>query len=78
MRFKFRMIVFGLMAVAMMLSSCTGWRYVFCTSDGILTYNRHTGQLEILWEHQSVPVNSQTDSQKVPAILQADSVQVVK
>lgn len=72
------MIVFVLMAVAIMLSSCTGWRYVFCTSDGILTYNRHTGQLEIIWEHQSVPVNSQTDSRKVPTILKADSVQVVK
>lgn len=78
MCFKGKMIVFVLMAVAIMLSSCTGWRYVFCTSDGILTYNRHTGQLEILWEHQSVPVNQQTDSQKVPTILQADSVQVVK
>ena len=75
---KGKMIVFVLMAVAIMLSSCTGWRYVFCTSDGILTYNRHTGQLEILWEHQSVPVNSQDDSQKVPTILKADSVQVVK
>lgn len=72
------MIVFLLMAVAITMSSCTGWRYVFCTSDGILTYNRHTGQLEILWEHQSAPVNSPTDSQKVPSILKADSVQVVK
>ena len=78
MRFKCRMIVFGLMAVAIMLSSCTGWRYVFCTSNGILTYNRHTGQLEILWEHQSTPVILQADSQRAPVILQADSVQVLK
>lgn len=78
MCFKGKMIVFVLLAVAIMLSSCTGWRYVFCTSNGILTYNRHTGQLEILWERQSVPVIHQTDSQRVPTILQADSVHFVK
>jgi len=74
MCFKCRMIVFVLMAVAIMLSSCTGWRYVFCTSDGILTYNRHTGQLEILWEHKSMPIIQKNDSLRVPMILQADSV----
>lgn len=78
MCFKGKMIVFVLMAVDIMLSSCTGWRYVFCTSNGILTYNRHTGQLEILWEHQSAPVILQADSQRVPTIIQADSVQIVK
>lgn len=77
MCFKCRMIVFVLMAVAITMSSCTGWRYVFCTSNGILTYNRHTGQLEILWEHQSMPIIQKTDSMRVPTILQADSVQVV-
>lgn len=70
------MIVFVLMAVAIMLSSCTGLRYIFCTSDGILTYNRHTGQLEILWEHQSMPIINKKDSLKIPVILQADSVQI--
>lgn len=77
MCFKGKMIVFVLMAVAIIMSSCTGWRYVFCTSNGILTYNRHTGQLEILWEHQSIPIIQKTDSMRVPTILQADSVQVV-
>lgn len=77
MRFKGKMIVFVLMAVAIMQSSCTGWRYVFCTSNGILTYNRHTGQLEILWEHKSSPMFHLTDSLREPTILQADSVQVV-
>ena len=75
MCFKCRMIVFVLMAVAITMSSCTGWRYVFCTSNGILTYNRHTGQLEILWEHQSMPIIQKTDSLRIPTILQADSVQ---
>lgn len=75
MCFKCRMIVFVLMAVAITMSSCTGWRYVFCTSDGILTYNRHTGQLEILWEHKSMPIIQKNDSLRVPMILQADSVQ---
>lgn len=75
MCFKGKKIVFVLMAVAIMLSSCTGWRYVFCTSDGILTYNRHTGQLEILWEHKSMPIINKIDSLRVPVILQADSVQ---
>lgn len=75
MCFKGKMIVFVLMAVAIMLSSCTGLRYIFCTSDGILTYNRHTGQLEILWEHQSMPIINKKDSLKIPVILQTDSVQ---
>lgn len=75
MCFKCRMIVFVLMAVAITMSSCTGLRYIFCTSDGILTYNRHTGQLEILWEHQSMPIIQKTDSMRVPVILQTDSVQ---
>lgn len=75
MCFKGKMIVFVLMAVAITMSSCTGWRYVFCTSNGILTYNRRTGQLEILWEHKSTPVIQLADSLKVPSILQADSVQ---
>ena len=67
MRFKVMKIVFFMMAVAIFMSSCTGWRYVLCTSNGILTYDRHTGKLEILWEHKSSPV-----------IYPADSVQVLK
>ena len=33
------------------LSSCSGGKLIWCTSNGIITYNRHTGQFEMLWEH---------------------------
>lgn len=35
------------------LSACSPVRWLVVNSDGILTYNRHTGQLELLWEHHS-------------------------
>lgn len=35
------------------LAACSPVRWLVVNSDGILTYNRHTGQLELLWEHHS-------------------------
>lgn len=32
------------------LSSCTPNRFFLINSEGILTYNRHTGQLEFMWQ----------------------------
>lgn len=36
--------------VFVMLSSCTPAKYFFLNSEGIVTYNRHTGQFEMLWD----------------------------
>ena len=35
------------------LSSCTPSRFLVINSEGILTYNRHTGQLEFMWQTKS-------------------------
>ena len=31
--------------------SCQSPNFLWCTSSGIVTYNRHTGQFEMLWEN---------------------------
>ena len=38
----------------LVLSSCTPSRFFVINSEGILTYNRHTGQLEFMWQTKSV------------------------
>lgn len=37
----------------LVLSSCTPSRFFVINSEGILTYNRHTGQLEFMWQTKS-------------------------
>ena len=39
-------------AVALMATSCTP-KWLLINSSGIATYNRNTGQVEVLWENQS-------------------------
>ena len=41
-------IVFGML----FLSACTPAKLLWFSSSGIMTYNRATGQLEVLWENQ--------------------------
>lgn len=33
------------------LAACSPVRWLLINSNGIMTYNRHTGQFELLWEH---------------------------
>lgn len=51
-------VIFALWGGCFFFQSCTSPNMVWCTSSGILTYNRHTGQFELLWEN----VNSQRDT----------------
>ena len=60
------------------LAACSPVRWLVVNSDGILTYNRHTGQLELLWEHhteksdwptQSVAADSISRHDPAPAII---------
>jgi len=37
------------------VTSCQSPNLVWCTSNGILTFNRHTGQFELMWENQGQP-----------------------
>lgn len=49
---KFRFI-FALVLGSFCCEGCQSPAAVWCTSSGIVTYNRHTGQFELLWENQA-------------------------
>lgn len=42
----------------LVLSSCSPNRFFLINSEGILTYNRHTGQLEFMWQTKSAKGDS--------------------
>lgn len=49
-----RKFVLGFVFIGVLgLSSCTPNRFFLINSEGILTYNRHTGQLEFMWQTKS-------------------------
>lgn len=51
------LFVVGLILVSAIASSCTGSKLALFSSEGIFTYNRHTGQIELLWDnHAAAPV----------------------
>lgn len=53
--------------------ACSRWpQIIIGDSSGILTYNRHTGQLEVLWEKHAKVVNQEADS------INADSIPAPK
>lgn len=45
------LVCFGLVLCLFNLLGCSGSKLVWSKGNGILTYNRHTGQLEVMWEH---------------------------
>lgn len=50
-----RKFVLGFVFIGfLVLSSCTPNRFFLINSEGILTYNRHTGQLEFMWQTKGV------------------------
>lgn len=49
------LVIFALVSGCFWFQSCTTPNMVWCTSSGIVTYNRHTGQFEMLWENQLTP-----------------------
>lgn len=68
---KIRMIVV-VIAVAispMFFQSCAPARWYLVNSEGILTYNRHTGQLEIMWSHHSQGANADTTRLPVDSLV---------
>lgn len=50
-----------LVLVGLMLSSC-GPKWLVVNSSGIASYNRHTGQFEVLWENKSAEVHEVHDT----------------
>lgn len=46
------LIKISFVAVTLLATSCTP-QWLLVNSSGIATYNRNTGQVEVLWENQS-------------------------
>lgn len=62
-------LIFSLCCGALlMLASCAPNRFFLVNSEGIFTYNRHTGQLEFMWESKSALVPSDTVSSMNPNV----------
>lgn len=58
-----------ILGICVLSQSCTRWpQLIIGDSSGILTYNRHTGQLEVLWEKHAQVVSPQADSVKADSI----------
>lgn len=55
-------IVFVMAFALSALCSCTPTRWFLVNTNGILTYNRHTGQIEMIWEWNEKPNPVQRDS----------------
>lgn len=47
-----KLAIFSFSAVALLATSCAP-RWLLVNSSGIATYNRHSGQVEVLWENKS-------------------------
>lgn len=66
-----RFLIVGL--AGLIFQACSRWpQIIIGDSSGILTYNRHTGQLEVLWEKHAKVVNQNASSAN------ADSIKVLE
>lgn len=54
MKKVFRLLI-GIVLLGSVASSCTPARMFALNTNGIATYNRHTGQFEVLWEWAENP-----------------------
>lgn len=53
---------FALVSGGFWCSGCSGSKLVWSTSNGIVTYNRHTGQFELMWDSSMSRDNSKPDT----------------
>lgn len=51
----FAWLLFGSAVALHLFCSCSPNRWFLINTEGIVTYNRHTGQLEILWSSHEEP-----------------------
>ena len=57
------------LAAGLMIQGCGRWpQIVIGDSSGILTYNRNTGQLEVLWEKHAKVVDQNASSENADSI----------
>lgn len=60
-------LIFGLACGCFLFCSCSGSNLIWCKSGLILTYNRHTGQLEVLYENTTKTVEVVHDTVYIEA-----------
>lgn len=51
------LVIFAMVSGSFFFSSCTSPAFLWCTSNGIIEYNRHTGQFEMIWEAERKQAN---------------------
>ena len=51
------LVFFALVPSCFSFLSCSTPSFLWCTSSGIVTYTRHTGQFEMLWENNASSLN---------------------
>ena len=44
-----------LLGLAILISGCAPAKWLWCSSNGIMSYNPRTGQFEMLWEYAAQP-----------------------
>lgn len=45
------LVIFCLISASFLFPSCSPGKLFLWTSNGIMTYNRHSGQFELLWDN---------------------------
>lgn len=62
MRFRNFLVIFGFVLVSFTFGGCVRHDFVWSFSNGILTYNRATGVLEVMWESEHKAINKTHDT----------------
>lgn len=61
-RFFYFLFIFALFLGEFCATSCAGSKLVWSTSNGIVSYNRATGQFEMMWDASSEYHRTVTDT----------------
>lgn len=56
------LVIFGLVSSSFLVLSCGSSNLVWSTSNGIVTYNRHTGQFELMWDTSMANQKAKSDT----------------
>lgn len=63
------LFVVGAIVMATAISSCYPHKWFIVNSEGILSYDRHKGTFELLWQTKSAGNSADSGSVKVDSIL---------
>lgn len=68
MKKLFQKVIF-IFVGGLLIASCVPNRFYLINSEGLLTYNRHTGQLEFLWNTKAKGGQADSSSVKNDSII---------